>query len=156
MKICIKCNKEKDNDQFYTDPNTRDGLYSYCKSCSNKKTKKWRNKNIHSKVSQSNAHKRWASSLKLETLTYYGPSHTLCCSWPGCFVDDIDCLSLDHINNDGHKEKQRGNIFYCTLRKQKFPKGFQTLCHNHNIKKEIIRQKIERDKRNQLYATKRE
>ena len=53
-------------------------------------------------------------------------------------------LSLDHIYNDGsadRKNKPTGDNFYRFLEKEKYPEGFQTLCMNHQYKKEILRRK---------------
>lgn len=87
--------------------------------------------------------------LKVETLSHYGRDKKLQCSWPDCFVDDLDVLSLDHINNGGCKErkgaKRAGGItFYRYLRRRQYPSGFQTLCCNHQMKKEIIRRRENR------------
>lgn len=85
--------------------------------------------------------------LKLEVLTHYGPSGKLKCSWPDCDVTDPDMLSLDHINNNGAEERGReggGIKIYSRLRKENFPLGYQTLCHNHQWKKEIMKRQAER------------
>jgi len=84
--------------------------------------------------------------LKTEVLTHYGPFGILKCSWPGCPIDDLDMLSLDHINNDGHEHRKKtkgkgGGDIYRLLVKEGFPKGFQTLCWNHQIKKELVRKR---------------
>ena len=83
---------------------------------------------------------------KLAALTYYGPDGQLRCSWPQCIVDDVDMLALDHIQNDGAKNraKRGGWEFYYRLIRLGFPDGLQTLCHNHNWKKEIMRRREER------------
>jgi len=44
-------------------------------------------------------------------------------------------LSIDHINNDGHKHRRENNIrtgeqMYRWLAKNNFPPGFQVLCMN--------------------------
>ena len=33
MKVCSKCNREKENDQFHSSKRTVDGLFVYCKEC---------------------------------------------------------------------------------------------------------------------------
>lgn len=33
MKVCNKCQKEKENDQFHSSKRTTDGLFVYCKQC---------------------------------------------------------------------------------------------------------------------------
>lgn len=89
---------------------------------------------------------------KVEVLTRYGRAGRCQCSWDGCDVVDPDMLSLDHINNDGAKEKREGRSgtgLYLRVVRENFPKGFQTLCHNHQWKKEILRRRqiwIDREK----------
>jgi len=86
------------------------------------------------------------AKTKLEILTYYSPDQILRCSWPNCLISDIDMLVLDHINDNGAEEKRqlggsngRGHIFYQHLKSLRFPAGYQTLCCNHNHKKELLR-----------------
>lgn len=78
------------------------------------------------------------AALKLEVLTFYGPEHRLCCSWPGCLIADIDMLSLDHTNNNGAEHRKTVKKVYRWVKKQGFPEGFQTLCGGHQFKKEIM------------------
>lgn len=84
--------------------------------------------------------------LKIETLSHYGMDGKLQCCWDGCRVRDVDVLSLDHVNNDGttHRKETKtlgGSSFYRRLRKQGYPFGFQTLCMNHQFKKELMRKR---------------
>lgn len=46
MKICTKCKKEKELNEFYKDKRHIDGLSSYCKECHNKGTEDWRKRHI--------------------------------------------------------------------------------------------------------------
>ena len=41
MKKCLKCNNEKNKSEFGKDKYKSDGLYSYCKSCTNIKSKQY-------------------------------------------------------------------------------------------------------------------
>lgn len=41
-------------------------------------------------------------------------------------------LTLDHINNDGFKDKKRGYGFYIKVRKMGYPNTLQILCFNCN------------------------
>jgi hypothetical protein len=56
-------------------------------------------------------------------------------------------LTIDHINNDGWAERKKhrtgktGGAVYHRLRHKKFPTGYQTLCMNHQLKKEILRKR---------------
>lgn len=81
---------------------------------------------------------------KVRVLTHYSKHGKLMCCWEECSVSDPDMLSLDHIYNDGsadRKNKPTGDNFYRFLEKEKYPEGFQTLCMNHQYKKEILRRK---------------
>jgi len=42
IKICILCNEEKNTNLFGIARNTKDGLFSYCKSCANNKDKTYK------------------------------------------------------------------------------------------------------------------
>jgi hypothetical protein len=84
--------------------------------------------------------------IKIEVLAHYGPDGHLRCSWPDCLVTDVDMLSLDHINNDGAADRRNanergGSNTYWRVRKAGFPEGFQTLCCNHQRKKENLRRR---------------
>jgi hypothetical protein len=98
---------------------------------------------------QKAARKR-TKDLKLEVLTHYGPEHILQCSFSGCTICDIDMLTLDHIQNNGAEErkglygKNKGmsggsRRVYSRVKREGFPGGFQTLCWNHQWKKELTR-----------------
>lgn len=54
-------------------------------------------------------------------------------------------LTIDHINNDGarHRKelKKQKTYFYKWLWENNYPKGFQVLCHNCNVGKELNRRK---------------
>jgi len=77
---------------------------------------------------------------KTAVLTHYGKEGTLQCCWPGCDVTDIDCLQLDHIVAIGTKNRTKmGNNLYSFLLQEGLPEGYQTLCCNHNFKKELMR-----------------
>ena len=82
-------------------------------------------------------------SLKIEVLSHYGPQGNLQCSWPDCTVDDVDCLTLDHIRNDGFIDRKVnkcgfGHTLYRKLRIKGYPAGFQTLCASHQLKKKLL------------------
>jgi hypothetical protein len=63
-------------------------------------------------------------------------------------VSDIDMLSLDHIKDDGAADRaindRRSLTLYRWLEKNSFPDGYQTLCCNHQWKKEILRRQAGR------------
>lgn len=82
--------------------------------------------------------------IKAQVLSHYGKDENLHCSWPDCIEVDIDILTLDHINNDGYKDRngnKGASKLYARLIRECFPTGFQTLCANHQLKKEILRRR---------------
>jgi hypothetical protein len=84
---------------------------------------------------------------KKQVFSHYGKNGEMQCSWKGCEVRDMDMLSIDHIDGNGSKHREkvgRGLMFYRWLVRNKYPEGFQTLCMNHQAKKEILRRKANR------------
>jgi len=82
---------------------------------------------------------------KISVLTYYGNGRCACVM---CGFDDIDCLNIDHIDNNGaevrrngHRSEHSGSRLYNRLVHNNYPEGFQTLCANCNLKKEIVRKR---------------
>jgi hypothetical protein len=87
--------------------------------------------------------------LKISVLTHYGKNGILQCRWRNCPVSDVDCLTLDHVKNDGNVQRNKpgrgaGVSFFYEIVKRKFPLGLQTLCWNHQWKKEIAKRKKNR------------
>lgn len=87
--------------------------------------------------------------VKREVLSYYGKAGQLCCCWRGCSISDVDMLTLDHIENNGSEEREInryiiGVRLYRILRRSGYPEGYQTLCSNHQLKKEMNRRRKER------------
>ena len=91
--------------------------------------------------------KRYNANNKLIVLAHYGLEGKVQCVWPECSITDVDMLSLDHVQNDGNIERcldpnnGAGCNLYRRLKVAGFPKGFQTLCHNHQWKKELLRRR---------------
>lgn len=90
---------------------------------------------------------RRREELKKEVLTHYGKLGKLMCCWRGCTVCDLDMLSLDHIKDDGAKHRSSkgnrtcfcGKEIYYWVKRNSYPKDFQTLCMNHQYKKQRIK-----------------
>ena len=84
--------------------------------------------------------------VKLEVLTHYSKGKPIC-SDKDCDVDDTDMLVLDHIKDDGaaHRKGMTANgtgiFMYDWAKRNHFPKIFQVLCWNHNIKKQLSKSK---------------
>ena len=156
-KKAVKCGKcgvglNEAGDNFYL--RTVAGKKYYrrpCKACS--PSRKGYNDRYYTehKTQISLTNSRLTAKNKVVVLTHYGPNGVMRCSWKGCRVVDSDMLSIDHINDDGAKDRGKsirgGQGLYCLLRRKKFPKGFQTLCYNHQVKKEILRRKEQREQR---------
>jgi hypothetical protein len=57
-------------------------------------------------------------------------------------------LVLDHEQDNGAEERKaghgRGWSFYLFLKRNGYPSGYQTLCCNHNQKKEMVRARSRR------------
>jgi|SRR5271166_2424017 len=90
--------------------------------------------------------KRRLAEQKKATLAHYSPGgQTPLCSVQSCGVSDIDMLVIDHVANNGAEERNKGLHgglgIYVRLRVQGYPNGYQTLCANHNQKKEIERKR---------------
>lgn len=84
------------------------------------------------------------SERKVRVLTHYGKDGKLKCCWDGCEVADVDMLTLDHVNNDGASDRKNGWADQCYwAEKHDLPEGFQTLCWNHQWKKELARKRAE-------------
>jgi hypothetical protein len=81
---------------------------------------------------------------KIDVLTHYGLNSMLQCCGEDCKIIDHDMLTLDHINNDGavHRKTITTGI-YRWIQSHDYPAGFQTLCWNHQMKKELARRRIE-------------
>lgn len=67
---------------------------------------------------------------KREAVNHYGKV-CKCCS-----EDRLVFLCIDHIDGGGNKHRRKiGTGVVLWLRKNKYPKGFQVLCHNCNFAK---------------------
>lgn len=113
IKICPKCNEEKELSKFQLN---EDGSIRrhVCKACYGKQTR---------------------AKIKLEVLNAYGNKCICCGEIHPCF------LELDHVNNDGAKQKRELNLneqqVYYLAKKEGYPKDkYQLLCANCNKAKE--------------------
>lgn len=62
-----------------------------------------------------------------------------CCQWPGCVIDDLDMMKIDHKYNDGSGLKGSIASKVLLFKRTGFDptKRFQALCENHKNKKLI-------------------
>jgi len=82
--------------------------------------------------------------LKTEVLSHYSKGKLECAI---CAEKRMDCLSLDHMNNNGEEDRKRigeGVNIYRWLRKQAYPSGFQVLCMNCQFIKRAENQRRKR------------
>ena len=130
----------------------RRGPHKFCRRCSTKRyrarTRKWE-RTAYGRKYRRDSHRKWMCEVKTDALTYYGKGGKLLCCGLKCVVSDIDLLTLDHIDNNGAKHRAENKVkgsagLYAQLRKFGYPKGFQTLCWNHQWKKEILKRKRRR------------
>lgn len=78
--------------------------------------------------------KKYRDKLKKDILDHYGRKCVIC-----GFDSDDRFLSIDHINGlseNEPKNQRAGYGLYLRLRRDKFPKGFQTLCISCNRNKQ--------------------
>jgi hypothetical protein len=136
LKLCVDCGKGPLSTK------------AHCEGCRLKalaRTKLYdmRNRSKVLKTKRKCQHQSW-EPLKREVLTHYSPKKRLRCSWRGCSINDLDMLSLDHVNNDGYKHirpgrtsRVSGRELYRWTKDNNYPDTFQTLCWNHQWKKRI-------------------
>lgn len=154
-KTCVSCLQSKPITEFSIRRSEKDGHSSYCKSCCSVAKKKVYLS--HNQLS-SDDYKQWrcelniknkAEKLRLKTdvFSHYGNGIVKCVNPFHLHEEDItdlDILSLDHINGDGYKNRDKygrrfgGIVFYRKLKLQGYLNGFQVLCGNCQMKKKII------------------
>jgi hypothetical protein len=91
---------------------------------------------------------KYRDELKYQTLSHYSKTKEPSCGM--CGFKDIRALCLDHIENNGNSDRVKimgknyagsGSRFYVKVRRLGYPKGYQTLCSNCNLIKEIENRK---------------
>ena len=98
---------------------------------------KWREKHrasarqwysLHKEKRNANAHD-WHQYLRAAAIEHYGKA-CACCG-----ESTYEFLCIDHINGGGNRQRKQlgcSRNFYSWLRRNGYPKGFRTLCHNCN------------------------
>lgn len=122
--LCIECNEIKNITEFT--PRNRYRGRQRCIKCKLVVTKKWRGKNPH-KSKEYNG--KYFPRRRQELLREYG-NKCNCCG-----ETNQDLLQLDHIYNDGAKERREDKSRHIHLRLKRlgFPKDrYQLLCANCN------------------------
>jgi hypothetical protein len=119
----------------------------------NKETQKTYEQLASTRIARRNARE----VLKKEVLAHYSFNPIPRCVWPECDIVDLDMLTLDHVNGGGTEHRRAGGcnfgvILYRKLRRAGYPVGYQTLCFNHQWKKQLTLLKQDFDSRNDLHA----
>jgi len=121
--ICRECGVELTN---------QNKVYNrrLCKRCSTKISTNWR---INHKEIFRTYLKRSDEKIRRLVISHYSNGKISC---DICGENDINCLSINHINGEGRKERElvskgKGGIpFYRWLIKNHYPKGYNVLCMN--------------------------
>ena len=91
------------------------------------------------KVEKAGQHQKRALALKTKVLVHYGGGRLACVR---CGFSNIKALTIDHINGGGMEHRlliggSGGLRMYKWLEKNNYPIGYQTLCSNCNMIKEL-------------------
>jgi len=123
-RICIKCVQIRRE-------NNREKIKLVAQRCYQKHKEEYR---IIRKIMRKSIYEK----TKKMVLYYYGKGRLQCVC---CGESNYPMLTLDHIQNNGNKERKivrrTGHNMYRYLIKMKFPEGYQTLCFNCNSGKQI-------------------
>ena len=112
-KRCTQCLEWKPVLDYGANRQRRDNLHSFCKSC----------RSLNREVYDFN--------IKMAALFIYS-NEKMCCE--RCGEENVDLLTLDHINNDGgrHRKADRISNIYYWCSKNNYPPIFRVLCRNCN------------------------
>lgn len=142
IKYCPKCKQTKLLKFFYKANNTLDGYKVYCKDCSHKEYM-MRQEHYCNRASD------YIKEAKIKAFEIIANGKNITClkrkEWNCCSIDDIDFLSIDHINGDGanHRRKIKASCSSSTYRwviknPEEAKKIMQILCMNAQVKKKKL------------------
>ena len=102
-----------------------------------------RNYYLRNKAKVHADHNAWTHRIYLESLRIYGGGQAKC---RRCGFRDWRALVLDHVHGNGRQDRLRrrtkgGSHLAMQLRREGWPKGYQTLCANCNAikaRKEVV------------------
>lgn len=118
----------------YRNKRTEKGI---CLFCSNKLVTKRLCGTCRNKINKRSLD--YTKKIKRQCIDHYG-GQCACCR-----EENIHFLSIDHVNNDGNKQRQElanrkdwgGRNMYTWLKKNNYPEGYQVLCFNCNLGRSI-------------------
>jgi hypothetical protein len=127
MNIYLKLRRE----------NFPEGYQVLCSNCNIKKLKMFNNSKFINTIKQYKIDRKSRDKFKVEVFSHYTTDGKIKCSCPGCIVDDIDVLCIDHINGDGAEHRKNNGLkggidMYRWIRKNNYPKDLRLLCCNCN------------------------
>lgn len=152
MSTCQECGSVKDGMRL-----SGATLYSFCRVCRKQYSKAYRQR-PNAAPNQKMATKRWREAHKEQyaeirrndarkhrfavrkrVLEAYGGAQPSCAC---CGESTNEFLAVDHIDGGGNAHRRAigaktGSAFYTWLERNRFPAGFQLLCHNCNVAKGI-------------------
>ena len=83
--------------------------------------------------------KAWYRRLREQVIDHYTQGKRAC-TCPGCTTVGIEFLTLDHVNNDGHKHRKKvtaGIKLFRWVITNGFPASIQVICWNCNAAKQF-------------------
>lgn len=134
-KHCRKCDSAKSLIEFRMNYDSRLGkkyIDSYCKSCRYLISKEWKKSNPKKAAKNT---RDTNLRRKIAIMSHYSGLDKPECKY--CGYSDLRALCLDHIHNDGYKNRMSGTKFYLWIKENEYPTGFQVLCANCNLIKAI-------------------
>jgi hypothetical protein len=141
MKECNKCHRLLDKSQFCKHRHNKDGLSYTCRDCRKKYqeryckenkdeiNRKHRIYNHEHRKQRGQQYREWREQRHLLVVYVYSDGYVKC---KLCNEDDLDVLTIDHINGGGtkHLKKIPNADLYAWLINESFPDGFRVLCWN--------------------------
>jgi len=77
--------------------------------------------------------KKYAKSRRERKIVLAGYGNKCAC----CGETTPQFLTIDHVNNDGHKDRGRGFKLFARIIRQGFPADYRILCFNCNCGREL-------------------
>lgn len=108
LKYCNDCKTLKETEEFASNKTSKDGFQAYCRICHRKRMAEY------------------YLSLRHAVLDAYG-WECQCCG-----EDRYEFLAIDHETALKISREDGGTRLYQRLKREGYPEGFRTLCHNCN------------------------
>ncbi len=127
--------KEKAKERYKREGRKRGPRTDETRTQDRERVRHWREANPEKyeayRKKQSLRSRERTTMMKREIMTHYGAGQCRCVK---CGESRLACLSIDHIDGGGTKERRDTALtsyaYYLSLKNQGYPKGYQTLCMN--------------------------